>query len=136
MNEPISPTDTVAGIVVRYPGLSRVFETMRIDYCCGGIVALAEALTEHLEREESELFPGLVDAEPTGQSGVGRQFRHQSSAERILPVELRVETVEVGVLAVENRRALEEHLARNGEELRVVGDRVRVDAAAPPPRGP
>lgn len=36
-------TDTVADIVTRRPGLSRLFEQAGIDYCCGGKKALEEA---------------------------------------------------------------------------------------------
>jgi regulator of cell morphogenesis and NO signaling len=35
--------DTVGAVVARHPGLSRVFETMGIDYCCGGKKTLDEA---------------------------------------------------------------------------------------------
>ena len=35
-------TDTVGGIVAQRPALSRVFESERIDYCCGGKKTLAE----------------------------------------------------------------------------------------------
>ncbi len=45
-NHAISPNDTVADIVVRYPRLSRVFESMRIDYCCGGNVPLESAASQ------------------------------------------------------------------------------------------
>jgi regulator of cell morphogenesis and NO signaling len=34
---------TVGQWVARYPELSRVFESLKIDYCCGGGVALGEA---------------------------------------------------------------------------------------------
>jgi regulator of cell morphogenesis and NO signaling len=35
-------TDTVGAIVAQQPALSRVFESERIDYCCGGKKTLAE----------------------------------------------------------------------------------------------
>jgi regulator of cell morphogenesis and NO signaling len=35
-------SDTVGGIVAQRPALSRVFESERIDYCCGGKKTLAE----------------------------------------------------------------------------------------------
>lgn len=41
--ELFSVTDTVGSIVTRWPALSRVFEEVKINYCCGGTLSLAEA---------------------------------------------------------------------------------------------
>lgn len=59
----ISPTDTVASVVVAHPGLSRVFETMRIDYCCGGDVPLAQAAAE--KGVDIDTLVALLDASVT-----------------------------------------------------------------------
>ena len=40
---PMKIHDTVGGVVTRHPNLSRVFEQMKIDYCCGGGQTIAEA---------------------------------------------------------------------------------------------
>jgi regulator of cell morphogenesis and NO signaling len=63
----VSPTDTVASVVVAHPGLSRVFETMRIDYCCGGDVPLAQAATE--KGVDIDTLVALLDASITGADG-------------------------------------------------------------------
>ncbi|GAB4329601.1 MAG: iron-sulfur cluster repair di-iron protein [Candidatus Zixiibacteriota bacterium] len=39
----LTPTQTVGEIVTQNPALSRVFEQLKIDYCCGGKLPLAEA---------------------------------------------------------------------------------------------
>ena len=39
----INTQQTVGDIVTQAPGLSRVFESLGIDYCCGGKVSLADA---------------------------------------------------------------------------------------------
>jgi len=36
-------TDTIGSILTKRPAVSRVFEEMNIDYCCGGKLSLAEA---------------------------------------------------------------------------------------------
>jgi len=43
MNIPIAPEMTVGQLVTESPGRSRVFETLKIDYCCGGKRPLSEA---------------------------------------------------------------------------------------------
>jgi regulator of cell morphogenesis and NO signaling len=35
--------DTVRDVVTRHPVLSRIFEELGVDYCCGGDISLAEA---------------------------------------------------------------------------------------------
>jgi len=39
-------TESVGSVVAREPHLSRVFESLGIDYCCGGRKSIAEACTE------------------------------------------------------------------------------------------
>lgn len=67
-------TDTVGAIVAQHPALSRVFESERIDYCCGGKKTVEEACAgkgidpqEFLARLESSAAaaadgPEVVDA--------------------------------------------------------------------------
>jgi regulator of cell morphogenesis and NO signaling len=43
MDKPIDPQATVGQLVTQHPGRSRVFETLNIDYCCGGKIPLSEA---------------------------------------------------------------------------------------------
>ena len=43
MNAQVDPQATVGQIVTERPSRSRVFETLKIDYCCGGKLPLAEA---------------------------------------------------------------------------------------------
>lgn len=64
-------SDTVGDIVTREPGLARVFESLRIDYCCGGQRPLDEACAEAgveadevLRRLEEEAARGTTDSEP------------------------------------------------------------------------
>lgn len=45
-NKQINAADTVGLVVARRPALSRVFEQVGIDYCCGGKKTLEEACTE------------------------------------------------------------------------------------------
>lgn len=42
---PISPAQTLGALVTARPALARIFERLRLDYCCGGRQALAEACT-------------------------------------------------------------------------------------------
>ena len=64
-------TDTVGDIVTRDPGLARVFEKLRIDYCCGGQRSLEEACAEAgadpqevLRRLDQEAARGAGSSEP------------------------------------------------------------------------
>lgn len=41
--EEFNGTDTVGSIVVKHPALSRIFEDVGIDYCCGGKLPLQKA---------------------------------------------------------------------------------------------
>ena len=43
IHEKLTVTDTVGSMVARQPGLSRVFEQVGIDYCCGGKIPLDQA---------------------------------------------------------------------------------------------
>lgn len=46
MTRTITSTDTVGQLVKERPDRSRVFESLSIDYCCGGKVSLANACTK------------------------------------------------------------------------------------------
>lgn len=73
-------SDTVGAIVRDHPALSRLFEQVQVDYCCGGQKTLAEAcakriqikdiflalsaeLATHLMKEEQILFPMIRQLE-------------------------------------------------------------------------
>ena len=43
IDEKFKVTDTVGSMVARQPGLSRLFEQVGIDYCCGGKIPLDQA---------------------------------------------------------------------------------------------
>lgn len=77
MNTFINPEATVGQLVTEKPGRSRVFEALRIDYCCGGKLPLAEACAKRgleaaavidllrqadfaADRAESRLDPGAM----------------------------------------------------------------------------
>ena len=42
----VSPTATIADLVIEDPGRARVFERLGLDYCCGGRRSLADACEE------------------------------------------------------------------------------------------
>ena len=42
---PITPEQTLGALVTARPSLARILERLRLDYCCGGRQALAEACT-------------------------------------------------------------------------------------------
>ncbi len=42
----LSPTATLREVAVGVPGATRVFDNLRLDYCCGGKRSLAEAASE------------------------------------------------------------------------------------------
>jgi regulator of cell morphogenesis and NO signaling len=46
MNEVISVSDSVGALVRQRPDRARVFESLSIDYCCGGKLPLAEACAQ------------------------------------------------------------------------------------------
>lgn len=60
--------ETVADIVTRRPALARVFEGLRIDYCCGGRRPLAEACSE-AGLDPAEVLGRLEEASRTEGSG-------------------------------------------------------------------
>jgi regulator of cell morphogenesis and NO signaling len=70
----IDPQATVGQLVTDRPGRSRVFETLKIDYCCGGKLPLLEAcrkrglepqtvieLLEKADAEKGQHDPGALD---------------------------------------------------------------------------
>lgn len=59
--------DTVGDIVTHNPGLARVFEDLRIDYCCGGQRPLAEAC--QAAGVDAEEVVGRLVAAAQGPSG-------------------------------------------------------------------
>lgn len=65
----LNANSTVAEWVCEHPQTARVFEDLRIDYCCGGSIALADACAEkQLDAEEVVAqLTGSVDA-PTPES--------------------------------------------------------------------
>lgn len=69
----IRPESTVGELVAERPARSRVFESLKIDYCCGGKLPLSQAcgklglstaaVLEMLEKSDNEQTrPGLADA--------------------------------------------------------------------------
>jgi len=59
--------ETVGEIVTRRPALSRIFENVGIDYCCGGKKCLEEACKEkHLDPQE--VLNQLIEAEAAGET--------------------------------------------------------------------
>ena len=59
--------ETVGEIVTRRPALSRIFENVGIDYCCGGKKCLEEACKEkHLDPQE--VLIQLIEAEAAGET--------------------------------------------------------------------
>lgn len=59
-------TETVGSVVTRRPALSRVFEQVSIDYCCGGKKTLEEACQEK-EIELPSLIASLEEAVQSGE---------------------------------------------------------------------
>src|SRR4051812_30993479 len=57
-----SPSTTVGEIVASHPLLSRVFERIGIDYCCGGKVTLAAACAQR--GLDVDTVAALLDAMP------------------------------------------------------------------------
>lgn len=43
----IAPTQTIGSLVAERPGLSKVFEQLGLDYCCGGKKTIAQACLDH-----------------------------------------------------------------------------------------
>ncbi len=59
--------ETVGEIVTRRPALSRIFENVGIDYCCGGKKSLEEACKEK-QLDPNEILNQLTGAETTGKA--------------------------------------------------------------------
>ena len=66
--EHIQLDKTVGAIVTEEPQLSRVFEDLGIDYCCGGKVTLGEACRRN-ELNPHEVLTRLEDARGQAASG-------------------------------------------------------------------
>src|SRR5947207_677216 len=70
----INVTRTVGEIAVELPQSTRIFELMKIDYCCGGGVALGDAceaagvnldtLVQMLEASTTEKGNEIIDLQP------------------------------------------------------------------------
>ncbi len=56
----ITLKSTVGEIVTRQPSLSRVFEKLRIDYCCGGKASLEDACTQ--KKLDPQTVLAMLDA--------------------------------------------------------------------------
>lgn len=67
-NFTITAQNTVGEAVTQHPGLARVFEIARIDYCCGGKRILAEVCQEK-GIDPQEFLSALKDAAETNQDG-------------------------------------------------------------------
>ena len=78
---PIDPQTTVGQLVAERPGRARLFETVEIDYCCGGKLSLAAAcrkrgldprlvvrLLQDADAQAQQSNAGLVDADAMGLS--------------------------------------------------------------------
>jgi regulator of cell morphogenesis and NO signaling len=50
----IDPTQTIGALVAERPGLSKVFEQLGLDFCCGGKKTIAQACQDH------NLAPGQI----------------------------------------------------------------------------
>jgi len=73
----ISATTTVRELAIEVPGATRVFETLGIDYCCGGAATLAEACAA----------AGLESADVMGQIEAASQVKDAFAEERRWPEE-------------------------------------------------
>lgn len=71
----LDPTKTVREFVLGTPNAARIFEKMKIDYCCGGNKSLEDACaTAGVEVEELErLFAVTAQTDPTHHSAVDFQ---------------------------------------------------------------
>jgi regulator of cell morphogenesis and NO signaling len=58
----LHPQTTVGDLVKDQPGRSRVFEDLKIDYCCGGKLLLAEAC-EHQELDPQTVIQRLQESD-------------------------------------------------------------------------
>jgi len=72
MNQQINPSTTVGELVREQPSRSRVFESLRIDYCCGGKQPLSQACEKHRHDVESviEQLAKSDEAATSGQNAV------------------------------------------------------------------
>lgn len=61
----ISPSSTLAELVIARPARTRLFEQLRLDYCCGGSRTLAEACAQReLDPSTVATLITALDAEP------------------------------------------------------------------------
>ena len=74
----ISPTATIADLVIEEPGRARVFERLGLDYCCGGKKSLHDAC----DRRGLDV-DAVLSALATGNAGMGADH-----VERLSPGEL------------------------------------------------
>ena len=72
MNQQINPSTTVGELVREQPSRSRVFESLRIDYCCGGKQPLSQACEKHGHDVESvvEQLAKSDEAATSGENAV------------------------------------------------------------------
>jgi regulator of cell morphogenesis and NO signaling len=68
----ISPTATIADLVLEAPGRARVFEQLGLDYCCGGSKSLADACERRGLDLDAVLTALDVPAGPGTGDDVGR----------------------------------------------------------------
>lgn len=67
MNQKINPQHSVGQLVTESPSRSRVFENLKIDYCCGGKIPLVEACQKRgLEVESVVAMLDQADADSAG----------------------------------------------------------------------
>lgn len=74
------PTRTVREFAIEIPNATRVFEKMKIDYCCGGNQPLNEACNQAGLRVE-EVIQLLSQAELTGPASDGSDIQSQPLAQ-------------------------------------------------------
>jgi len=89
MSITIDKTTTVRDLVVNHPESRRVFESLGIDYCCGGVNKLAEAVEEaglDLATVVKAVEQAVADANLPG-SGPERDWREATLTELVDHIE-------------------------------------------------
>lgn len=72
----IDPEQTLGGLVAKHPGLATTLERLRLDYCCGGDVTLADACRRHgLDPETVAAVLGQLDGSSASGAFVPHDLR-------------------------------------------------------------
>jgi len=132
---------SLADLVTAHPSAARVFQQLRLDYCCGGRQSLADACAaEHLDVDEVLRQVEATDELDTGpvrwdQRSVGELIQHildryhaslRSELPRLIELAEKVESAHAGEpdrpagladLLTEVRAAVESHLTKEEQIL-------------------